>query len=35
MGEQLGALSEKFVQDYSPLTERLHDLVNLAENKTN
>jgi ABC-type transporter Mla subunit MlaD len=35
MGEQLGALSEKFVRDYSPLTERLHDLVNLAENKTN
>ena len=35
MGEQLGALSEKFVQDYSPLTERLHDLVSIAENKVN
>jgi hypothetical protein len=35
MGEQLAALSEKFVQDYSPLTERLHDIVNLAEQKTN
>jgi len=35
MGEQLGALSEKFVQDYSPLTERLHDLVNLAEKRVN
>ena len=33
MGEQLAALSEKFVQDYSPLTERLHELVNLANNK--
>lgn len=35
MGEQLAALSEKFVQDYSPLTERLHSLVSIAENKTN
>jgi len=35
MGEQLAALSEKFVQDYSPLTERLHDIVNLAEQKNN
>jgi DNA anti-recombination protein RmuC len=35
MGEQLAALSEKFVQDYSPLTERLHELVNLANNKEN
>lgn len=35
MGEQLAALSEKFVQDYSPLTERLHDLVNLANQKVN
>jgi DNA anti-recombination protein RmuC len=34
MGEQLAALSEKFVQDYSPLTERLHDLVNLANQKS-
>ncbi len=36
MGEQLAALSEKFVQDYSPLTERLHELVHIAEsNKVN
>ena len=35
MGEQLAALSEKFVQDYSPLTERLHDIVNIAEQKSN
>lgn len=35
MGEQLAALSEKFVQDYSPLTERLHDVVNLAKTKAN
>ncbi len=35
MGEQLAALSEKFVQDYSPLTERLHDIVNMAEQKNN
>jgi uncharacterized membrane-anchored protein YhcB (DUF1043 family) len=35
MGEQLAALSEKFVQDYSPLTERLHDMVNLAKTKAN
>lgn len=30
-GYQLSSLSEKFVQDYSPLTDRLHDLVALAE----
>ncbi len=35
MGEQLAALSEKFVQDYSPLTERLHDIVNIAQQKSN
>lgn len=35
MGEQLAALSEKFVQDYSPLTERLHDVVNLAQSNSN
>jgi len=34
MGEQLAALSEKFVQDYSPLTERLHDVVNLAKSNS-
>ncbi|NVK38737.1 MAG: hypothetical protein HWE18_12495 [Gammaproteobacteria bacterium] len=33
LGQQLGALSEKFVQDYAPLTERLKDLVQLAQNK--
>lgn len=30
-GYQLTSLSEKFVHDYTPLTERLHDLVQLAE----
>lgn len=30
-GYQLTALSEKFVNDYTPLTDRLHDLVALAE----
>lgn len=30
-GYQLTALSEKFVNDYTPLTDRLHDLVNMAE----
>lgn len=33
MGQQLGALSEKFVQDYGPLTDRLHELVKLAEKR--
>lgn len=33
LGEQLGALSEKFVQDYSPLTERLRDVVAIAESQ--
>ncbi len=31
MGQQLAALSEKFVQDYGPLTERLQSLISLAE----
>ena len=35
MGEQLAALSEKFVQDYSPLTEKLQTLVQLADTKPN
>lgn len=35
MGEQLAALSEKFVQDYSPLTEKLQNLVQLADTKPN
>lgn len=30
-GYQLTALSEKFVNDYTPLTDKLHDLVSLAE----
>ena len=29
---KLAALSEKFVDDYTPLTEALHDLVNIASN---
>ncbi|WP_443749354.1 hypothetical protein [Asticcacaulis solisilvae] len=31
LGRQLAALSEKFVSDYSPLTDRLRDLVKVAE----
>jgi ribosomal 50S subunit-associated protein YjgA (DUF615 family) len=30
-GMQLTALSEKFVSDYSPLTQKLQDVVKLAE----
>lgn len=30
LGQQLGALSEKFVQDYGPLTDRLKEIVQLA-----
>lgn len=30
-GSQLAALSEKFVSDYTPLTDKLRDLVKLAE----
>ncbi|MEX2319793.1 MAG: hypothetical protein WD668_00480, partial [Saccharospirillum sp.] len=30
-GYQLTALSEKFVNDYTPLTDKLHDLVRLAD----
>ncbi|WP_353352270.1 hypothetical protein [Oceaniserpentilla sp. 4NH20-0058] len=33
MGQQLGALSEKFVQDYGPLTDRLKEIVQIAQNK--
>jgi uncharacterized membrane-anchored protein YhcB (DUF1043 family) len=29
-GQQLAALSEKFVEDYTPLTDRLRDVVNIA-----
>lgn len=32
-GYQLTALSEKFVNDYMPLTDRLHDLVRMAESE--
>ncbi|WP_174870147.1 hypothetical protein [Pectobacterium polaris] len=32
LGQQLGALSSKFVQDYDPLTEKLRDVVRLSEN---
>jgi hypothetical protein len=31
MGKQLAALSQKFVQDYSPLTDKLREVVKLAE----
>ena len=31
LGQQLGALSEKFVQDYGPLTERLKEIVQIAQ----
>ena len=34
LGRQLASLSEKFVSDYSPLTDRLREVVRLAE-KTN
>jgi len=30
LGRQLAALSEKFVSDYSPLADRLRDIVNIA-----
>ena len=30
-GYQLTALSEKFVNDYMPLTDRLRELLNIAE----
>jgi ABC-type transporter Mla subunit MlaD len=30
LGHQLAALSEKFVSDYSPLADRLRDIVNIA-----
>ena len=31
LGQQLTSLSEKFVQDYSPLTERLREIVNITK----
>jgi len=30
MGQQLASLSEKFVQDYTPLTDRLREVVNIS-----
>jgi len=33
-GYQLTALSEKFVNDYMPLTDRLRDILSLAESQT-
>jgi hypothetical protein len=31
LGQQLASLSEKFVQDYTPLTERLREIVNMTK----
>jgi DNA anti-recombination protein RmuC len=31
LGQQLTSLSEKFVKDYSPLTERLREIVNISK----
>lgn len=31
LGQQLAALSEKFVEDYTPLTERLREVLSIAE----
>jgi hypothetical protein len=31
LGRQLAALSDKFVKDYSPLTDKLRDLVSMAK----
>ncbi|MEB3213217.1 MAG: hypothetical protein VKL39_17840 [Leptolyngbyaceae bacterium] len=31
MGQQLASLSEKFVRDYTPLTDRLRDVVNMTK----
>jgi len=31
LGQQLASLSEKFVQDYAPLTERLREIVNMTK----
>lgn len=32
LGKQLSSLSEKFVSDYTPLTERLREILEIAEN---
>ena len=32
LGQHLTALSERFVEDYEPLTERLTEVVKLSEN---
>lgn len=34
LGRQLAALSEKFVSDYTPLTEKLREVVRLAKSQT-
>ncbi len=34
LGRQLAVLSEKFVEDYTPLTERLRDVVKRAKGLT-
>ena len=31
LGEELAALSEKFVDDYTPLTNKLREIVRIAE----
>jgi hypothetical protein len=31
MGQQLASLSEKFVRDYTPLTDRLREIVNISK----
>ena len=31
LGQQLASLSEKFVRDYTPLTERLREVVNITK----
>jgi len=35
LGSQLTSLSAKFVEDYSPLTEKLRDVVQMARRATN
>jgi F0F1-type ATP synthase membrane subunit b/b' len=34
MGSHLASLSQKFVQDYTPLTDRLHEVVRIADGIT-
>ena len=35
LGSQLASLSSKFVEDYTPLTERLREVVNLSKHTSN